>query len=419
MTSFRTTVRGESSKHYPIILFPVALRVPIGWLRVKARGYDPCLVYARGRGRRAALPSWNFPNVKMGDEIDIEFETPQRAAQSTSSKKHLFDWNEFVAGDDTIFATDEPNGMLRLWSKYSAPFDLLRYPPIARVYRILGFYQAEGSKAESGGDFSFANTNAELIFNIVETMKLIGINTAQLYMELLQGADEGPETVWEKYAKLQLQITAVRPRSGRGGSACVVHAHNSKPFRGVVCRALAAVTAGAFPTKEAARAYAFGWLDGDGSITLTNTDTKLRLAGLAEEHEVVKRALVHIFDWNLDSVHYKGNKRGSEIGLRAERIIDLLDTDAFPFSMNRVRLLLGCNRRIRNFALGGRLGPLARWSLLDADGYPTETGKRVIAAYTRYKGEIEKAQQLKATAPSLFGVKGAGLPPQFLLRIQK
>jgi hypothetical protein len=418
MALFTSTVRGEGSKHSPLLLIPAALRMPAGWLRATVDDSAPCFVYARGFGPRAALPIWRFPDMKVGDKVTVEIE-PAEPYRATKTRGVCFDWNTFVGSDDRTFATDEADGILRLWSRYSAPFEMIRHPPSEALYWLLGFYQAEGSKGTTGNDFSFANTNVALIRNAIEKLHELGVGANQLYAEILQGVNESRESAIAKYESLGLKVTAVRPRPGKGGSAYVVHAHNSKPFRGMVNAALAFIFANEFPNRELAKAFAFGWLDGDGTITLAAPDIELRLAGLPDEHNVIKRALAQIFGWDLtsESTRYKGNKQGSEIGLRAEKIIDLLDANAFPFSMSRVRLLLGFDERARKFAEGSRCGVLTRWGLTEKGGVPTARGERVIAAYRRYLPEIEKARQLWTAEPYHFGVKGAPLPQQFCLRI--
>lgn len=415
MTTIAVTVRGEGQKRYPMIIFPAAARVPVGWTRAEVPGTAPCFLYVRGTvSRRAALPAWNFPGVKIGDvlEVRLALVEPYRA----QGLRAVFDWNAFL--DPETLATDEPSGVLRVWNRYAAPFNLLRCPPIEALYYMLGFYQAEGSKGSTGNDFSFANSNPLLLARVITQLTAIGIGHEQLYAEILQGVGESREAAIAAYAALPLKVTAVRPRSGKGGHAYVVHAHNSKPFRGMVCRALQAVFTGEFPSKNAAKAYVFGWLDGDGSITLTDTDTKLRLAGLPEEHEVVKRALTQVFGWDLSrkSNMYKNGKAGSQIGLYATRMIDLLEAGAFPFSMNRVRLLLGFERRAQKLALGVRAGAFSRWGLTTTLGELTADGQRVVTAYWKYESAIKKAQRLKATAPFHFGVKCALLPNQFKVK---
>jgi hypothetical protein len=393
MDTFTGYVFGEGGKHYPTLGIPAALSFSPGWVRLVLPGADPCFLFARGHACRIAIPAWAFPNVRVGDTVQAQVE-PAQPYRARGVRSDRFDWNAFVEEDDRTFATDEPGGVLRLWNRYSAPFDLLRCPPVEALYWTLGFYQAEGSKSNGGLDFSFANTNAALLAYAIAQLGEIGIPIKQLYAEILQGVGESRESAMAKYAALEPEVTAVRPRSGKGGSAYVLHAHNSKPFRGMICRALAHVFENEFPSRAAARAYAFGWLDGDGTITLTDTDTKLRLAGLPEEHAVMKRALTQVFGWNLSmaSTRYQDNKRGSVIGLKAARIIDLLNANAFPFSMNRVRLLLGLARRTR--------------------------GRPVRAARRRYSAEIEKAQRLQTAEPSYFGVKGAPLPHHFKLKIR-
>jgi hypothetical protein len=338
MALFTSTIRSEGGKHAPLLLIPAALRMPAGWLRTTINDSAPCFVYARGFGPRAALPVWRFPDLKVGDKVHVEVE-PAESYRATKAHVTLFDWNAFVGGDDRTFATDEPNGVLRLWSRYSAPFEVIRHPPNEALYWLSGFYQAEGSKSSTGRDFSFANTNVALIHNAIEQLRELGIGANQLYAEVLQGIGESRESAMAKYESLGLEVTAVRPRSGRGESTYVLHAHNSKPFRGMVNAALAWIFANEFPNRELAKAFAFGWLDGDGTITLSGGNARLRLAGHHEEQATVLRALCHAFDWRDRTIHFGPLNQHTEWTLNSTEAINLALADVFPFSMSRARLL--------------------------------------------------------------------------------
>jgi hypothetical protein len=343
---FTGKIRTEGLKGYLILAIPAALKFPEGWVRLDLPKAKPCFLYARGHERRMCIPSWNFPGLKAGNSVEarVEIAQPHRAVGERAG----FDWNTFVGGDERTFATDEANGVLKLWSRYSAPFELLRCPPIEPLYRVLGFYQAEGSKGETGNDFSFANMNVELIRNVLENLAAIGVGANQLYAEILQGVGESRESAMAKYASLPLEVVAVRPRSGKGGSAYVVHAHNSKPFRGMVSRALECVATNKFPSREAALAYALGWLDGDGNITLAGPNgatIRLCLAGYEFEQRAVFRALCEHFGWPAQDFRFGGVRHHSTISLSTNAAIDLACANAFPFSMNRVRLLYAIELR--------------------------------------------------------------------------
>jgi hypothetical protein len=413
MNNFKGRVRTEGKKGYLAMGIPGACGIVApGWFRLTIAGYPPCFLYARkevGRYSRTSLPVWNFAGLQVGDEVDARAEPaePYRAKGSCAGR---FDWNDFVGGDERTFATEEPNGVLKLWSRYSAPLELLRCPPEGPLYRMLGFYQAEGSKSATGADFSFANSNVEAIRNAVENLNAIGLETAQLYAEVLQGVGESRESALAKYASLSLRVAAVRPRSGRGGSAYVVHLHNSSPFRGMVNRVLEHVFANEFPSKVSALAYALGWLDGDGNITRTSGHVEMRLAGLADEHIVLCTALNKAFGWTLKNENYLGNKNGTHIVLRAAEMLDLIEAQAFWFSMNYVRLLLGFDAQTEGIRGPVTAGPFVRWGLRNKGGSLTEIGERLCAGYLRHQSEIERARRLETTSPELFGVKGAPNP---------
>jgi hypothetical protein len=338
MANFTTTIRGEGSKGGMIIIPPARLRLPEGWIRVVVEGFPPCFLYARGPAKHTALPVWQFSNLRVGDSIVVEIEPAEcyRAKGSTSA----FDWNSFVVDDQRTFATEESNGILKLWSRYSAPFTLLRHPPIESAYRMLGFYQAEGSKSAAGQDFSFANANVYLVEFVIRALNEIGIGVNQLHAEILQGVGEDRESAIAQFARLTPKVTAVRPRSGKGKAAYVLHANNSKLFRGLALRALTRIAIEPFPNQEAALAYALGWLDGDATITTHQKHLLLRLAGYATEQAVVLRALTQAFNWREIDIHFGPVDRHTSRCLNVIEAGDLARAGAFPHSMSRARLLL-------------------------------------------------------------------------------
>ncbi len=129
----------------------------------------------------------------------------------------------------------------------------------------------------------------------------------------------------------------------------------------------------------------------------------------------MKQALAHALDWTFESGSYhKNTDDGTRITLRAHEMLALLDANIFSVSMNRVRLLLAFDRRTTKLAQpGARVGGLVRWGLLTRDGEPTPIGHQVLDGRRRWSLKIEKARQLLATAPFLFGAKCAALPFDF------
>jgi hypothetical protein len=266
MASFVRSIRSEGGGRGAILTIPAALKFPEGWARVVLADASPYFMYVRGREKRFAVPKWAFPNLKIGNTVRVEIE-PAETFRAHGKRAVCFDWNDYIGATQHTFATEEPDGVLRIWSQYSAPFDLLRCPPVEPLYRMLGFYQAEGSKSATGADFSFGNSNVELIRHEIGNLNAIGIANTQLYGEILQGVGESRESAIATYDSLPLEVHAVRPRTGKGGSAYVLHARNSKPFRGMVIAALTKIFAEGFPNTDAAKAFALDWLHGDGSIT--------------------------------------------------------------------------------------------------------------------------------------------------------
>jgi hypothetical protein len=414
---FSARIAGEGSKNGPVLNIPARFRLPANaWYRLTIPGYKPCFVFGRPRYRCTALlavpPSWNFVGLKVGDEIEAEIETVEEYHAKPPAKKVDFDWLDFVDPEEN-FATEE-NGILRLWSRYSEPFDLIRFPDLVTLYGLLGLYQAEGSKSEKGHDFTLANTNVALLTYFIKALSKLGIPKDRLYLESLHELGEDPKTSEAKYAQLGLEITASRLRPGRGKNAGVVHARNSGPFKNMICRVLSRVFTSEFPNRETALEYALRWLDGDGSIIDRHHSSELVLAGLPEEHEVLKRALAQALNWNFaPGAEYKNNKDGTGILLGASKSLTLLEVKAFPFSINRVRLILAFGRSVEKLHAGVTQGAFVRWGLREKGGLLTQEGERLCQAYDIWAPKIEKARQLKATAPHLFGVKGVALPLGF------
>lgn len=397
---------------------------PPGWVRMTTADRPPFFAWARRPPSRPSvdvgLPRRLFEPELAGTEIEmvIEDATPYRAPpvpKSTGSTG--FDWLPYVDAEN-YFPTETLDGKLLLHNRYEEPFAIRRVTATEPTYRMLGLYQAEGSKGSTALDVNLSSTNPLLPRHAAELFTALGIGREHLSLEILRGHRDTADEARTAFAIEGVDIVAERATSTpsqKKASAGVLHVRKSKPFLRLIRGALSAVFASEFPSEAAAREYALGWLDGDGTITITTSNPELRLAGLYDEHEVMKRALVSAFGWKLEpGSRYIDDKQGTHISLRAIELLDLLDANAFSFSMSRVRLLLAFDRRthgLREIAEGKRsaAGGYARWGLVDEDGV-TELGEKIRAGHKRWQVEIEKARQLEATAPHLFGVKGVPNP---------
>jgi hypothetical protein len=385
---------------------------PPCWIKLHVVGYAPIFAFLRRAPSRTSvdlcLPRWHFSTLAFGVEIEVAIEDaiPYRARGDAAA----FDWLPYV-DESRYFPTTEGN-LLALQSRYEAPFFLQRSTPLEATYWLLGFYQAEGSKSQGAPDFMLANTNAALLRKTADTLALWGINHTRQYIEVLHAPGESAKQAEATYASIGLRVAATRCRTGKGGHAAVLHVSKSQVLQRLICAVLDRID---FPTPEAARAYAIGWLDGDGTITVMDNAVEMRLAGLIHEHEIMSKAFAAGFSWSPKSWRYAGSKQGTHITLRADEMLDLLDSSAFAFSMSHVRLLLGFDERVRRLhevhaGTHNGAGGYRRWGLVDGDGFLTKKGEALLDGHKRWAQKINEARRLEATSPHLFGVKGVPNP---------
>jgi hypothetical protein len=325
------------------------------------------------------------------------------------SVRNTFDWRPFVTtphveeGDQLVLAVPS-----RLHT-----FRMPRRTPLLPTYRLLGVYQAEGSKSEQATDFSLANSNPRFLAHIANLIKTVGFTRDRLSLELLREARQTKAEVRKAFACVDVEVVAERIRSGKGGHAGVLHVRKSLMLLRTTRNVLTSIFVEEFPSKDTAREYVLGWLDGDGSIIDRGSSIDLMLAGLADEHAVVKRALTCAFGWIFErGSFHKDTKQGTQITLRAHEMLDLIDAPAFTFSMNRARLLVAFDRRTQNLRAirkGEKIaGAFVRWGLCKKGGVLTELGERICSGHARHAAEIEKARKILAAAPR--GVKGLAYP---------
>jgi hypothetical protein len=378
-----------------------------GWLRLRMNGGAPFFAYARRPPSRASvdvtLPQYCAPGVERGTALHVEAENAELYA-ARPRVNSAFDWLPHVT-HGSYLPVDGAGGVLSIWNQHEPPFEILRAPPIPSTYRMFGLWQAEGTKGETAPDFTFCNTNVALLAHAVGLLEQWGLQKDRLSLEILRTWDEPIDRARAKYAPLGIEIVSERERvPGRGGDAGIIHVKKSAPLLRMARAALAQIFTTPFPSVAAAREYALGWLDGDGNITPMPHAVELRLAGLADEHRVLEKALRRAFGWRQKGSGWIDNKQGTRITLRADEMLDLLDAAAFPFSMNRARLLVAFADRTQGLREGRVWGAYQRWGLRDSDRNLTALGERVCDGYERYAAEIERARQLLAAAPK--GMKG-------------
>lgn len=419
MVNFRGIVRREGSTGNLRVAVPIKLGVAAPAWYEAAIGDVKLLVFVRSPRSRPyptfTLPKWAFPGLAGGQEIDVALAPPERA----SGQLPGFDWLRLV-DDNKCFPTQDGDALV-LHSQYEPPFRLHRTPAdLAQHYRLLGFYQAEGSKGKRTADWNFASASADLVRAALSMLDAWSIPPARCYIEVLHGPNETPDEARAFFAQSGLEISSVRPRVGAGGHAAILHVRSSSLLLGMTLRALREIFDGEFPSSEAARAYALGWLDGDGSVTIEHS-VRLALAGLEDEHLVVQKAFRAAFGWKRRGRGWINNNDGTHIRLRPTEIAQLLEAGAFPYSMNRVKLLLAFDERtafLREVAATGfpsfRLG-YARWAAqhglverAPVRGYRlVDAGREVLEAHARLRGEIEA---VRVVAPPRGIVRRKGVP---------
>jgi hypothetical protein len=423
MERFRARVAVEGSKRGLRITVPQAtvkrLDTPLpGWMKLHIIGFDPQFVFARKPPSRSSvdisLPNRIFPPDLYSREIEATIENASlyRAPVAVDPRRPPgFDWLPLVT--EHYFPTETVDGKLLLHNRYEEPFVMRRVTPIEPTYRMLGLYQAEGSKSAGAPDFMMATTNPQIIRHTVKLLGMWGLGPERLSLEICRPHKTSPKAARVEF-ECGVEVVAERFRSTQSdgnNTVGVLHVRKSKPLLRLVTGALVEhVFKSEFPSKEAAREYALGWLDGDGTITrLNNTTVELRLAGLPDEHQVLRRALDKAFDWSRKDPKYNAGSYTTNITLRAFEMLQLLEAGAFLASMSRVRLLLAFDERTTKLRNGVKVGAFARWGLHE-DGELTERGEEICRGHERLLPEIEKARQLNATAPHLFGVKGVPNP---------
>jgi hypothetical protein len=352
---FSAHVGYEGSKRGPGASFRIALPAHLrtldgtfqapGWLRVTINRSAPFFAYARRPPSRTTvevtLPHWCGVQVAHGDVVQVTCASaePFRATNAQPG----FDWLPHFAQDD--YLPIDQDGLLVVHTRYSSPFEITRAPAPLPTYRMLGLYQAEGSKSEDAPDFSLGNSNPFLLAHTVELLGAWGLPPARLSLEILREPGTHPSVARALFQPLGVEIVAERVRTGAGTHAATLHVRKSQPLLRAVKAALAEVFAHGFPSQEAAREYALGWLDGDGSITICGSVLELRLAGQEEEQRVTFDALHRGFGWTVHRGKYGGQRHHTARTIHIREAAELALAGGFSFSMSRARLLYELERR--------------------------------------------------------------------------
>lgn len=316
-----------------------------GWLRLRVNGSKPFFALARRSSSRASvdvvLPQYAVGKIRRGTMLTVRAETA--ASYAARPSRRIFDWLRYLPPH--YFAYDDGDDLVICYRRGQAR--LRRHPPLRDVHWLLGLYQAEGSK-RSRLDWSFPSTNRQILAEAIRVLTVMGLRT-QLKMQVLHAADDDPAAVRTQFSRLNVPIVSVLPRPKHktwtysGGRGAVLRVEQSAPLWYLTTGALAGLFCNGFRSQKAARAFALGWLDGDGSMA-TRSSIALGLHGTRREAELVVRALHQGFGWQLKEL------RGPVYGYRRVLTLDescaLARAHGFRFALTRVRLLYAIERRI-------------------------------------------------------------------------
>lgn len=356
----RTALEGSRKKNLRITIpadLVRDLQLPRpGWVRLRV-GNTRFFAYGRWPPSRSSmqvtLPVWlpERPEVGRTIALAVTDAEPYRAPPQPAAEG--FDWLPYVG--ERFFPT-ETDGRLTIWSRYEEPLVMHRATPLGATYRLLGLYQAEGSKGATATDWTLSGNNSALLRNVVELLRGLGIHQDRIYSEILWGP-EGREAAQKAFGGIA-RVSAVRQRPGKGGAAGVLHVSKSGALLEMFKGALDTVhqEGFSFPSQEAAREYALGWLDGDATVTIHRHTggIELRLAGYKIEQEIVLKALEHGFVWTLPKTRFGTPDEHTGRTLRLDQAAELAVAGGFRFSMSRARLLWGLEQRLKRTANRGR-----------------------------------------------------------------
>lgn len=374
-----------------------------GWLQLRVNGGAPFFAYARRPPSRASvdvtLPQYCAPGIERGTVLHVVAESAEPYA--ARARGGAFDWLSHVQ-HESYLPVDGADGVLSIWNQHEPPFELLRSPAVLPTYRMLGLWQAEGTKADTAPDFTFANSSVELLAYSITLLDQWGLSKNRLSLEILRAWNETIEHARAKYAPLGIEIVGERVRQrGRGENAGIIHVRSSAPLLRIVRAATAQIFASPFPSAEAAREYALGWLDGDGTITIQKALPgrrgeliELRLAGYEQEQTVVLRALHAGFGWRAKGGAFSGVRSHRARNLAVREAAELAVAGGFRFSLSRARLLYAIERRCLH-------------------GVPTTDPAEMLAAkelLQRLQPEIETLRRVAPPERLPVGVKGVPYP---------
>jgi len=321
-------------------------RLP-GWLKISVDGGKSLFVFGRRPKSRASvevvLPAWRFGKLSRGKPVGVSIESaePFRAKKYDSAR---FDWLAHLPRGRRYFPSQ--TGRALTISYRRDPIAFTRCPDETAVHWLLGFYQAEGAK-RSSKEWSVVSSNPQILcaVRLLLTDKL-GIPAMRMYLEVLHAPKDDPVAARYDFEDVGARIVHVRARTphkkwkSSGGRGAVLHIEKSIVLYRLFMAALRKIFIRGFLSRSAARAFALGWLEGDGSAS---PHPHLLLCGSEREVRLVLVALHGGFAWTP-----KGGRHANYSlvrGLSIHEACDLGEAGAFAYSMNRVRLLYAIERK--------------------------------------------------------------------------
>ena len=315
------------------------------WLRMRVDGSDP--VFVR-RGKLAiTLPAWKFSAPERRVHLAIE---PGESYRAIASQETRFDWLSLLPNDSSWFPTQTGEN-LTVWYRREA-LTLRRLPPEDLTYWLLGFYQADGAK-RSVLEWSTVSSNP-LVLSAIRTALTTGwgVPAERMYAQILHAPDDDPVAARAYFANVGVRVVSTRVRTqhkkwkSAGGRGCVLHVESSIVLYRLTMAALAQLFSDGFPSAAAARAFALGWIEGDGGVGGKKV-TVMKLHGSRDEVRLVLDAFHQGFGWTAKGGEHDDARFVGARSLQAHEACALARAGGFAYSMNRARLLYALEARSR------------------------------------------------------------------------
>lgn len=298
-----------------------------------------------------AVPKRHQSGLQVGEQLEVVLRDPEprRAASRKIFSPDGIDWA--AAAPDLVLPIQEGESLV-LHSRYEEPFTLKRLTPYADIMWLLGFYYAEGSKSGRATDWCLAGRNLPSLEEVVKGLGCLGVGKDRLYAEALFGKTQTATEIEAKYRALGLEITAIRKRPGAGYDAGVLHVRRSLNLKRMFDQVYQELEAHGWENlpEQACRDFAFGFLEGDGSVVLYETGMVLSFVGADEtQSKLVLGALNKAMGWGREHENVKSLSSGGgdeqRFSIDALQAARLLHMRVFERVSSHERLVFGLKRQ--------------------------------------------------------------------------